>query len=232
MPTVCKTMTTMTTRERRQLGRLGPCPASAGLAVRCRMPYLNSDCNSWATSATFTWPVLQCYTPQCVQSTGYTVPCLVHVSSMARMLLLQICKSLLVSDWVATPGTEGERFMALYGEGFSMFVRYQISQIHTNTCINIYPSLPKSTSTRLRKAGPSLVKVDSPTLKSYPRGILPTMCPYYLIVVLCAVLNVEMRFFLMQCRTIFNPQDSKMCKLSCSLMSHNPVSHLSKVIHV
>ena len=230
MPTVCKTMTT---RERRQPD---PCPSLC--RVSSALP--NAVPEFWLQFLGNFGDIhmaIQCYSAtQLSVSKAQATQCHVrHVSSMsrpclARMLLLQICKSLLVSEWVATPGTEGECFYGTVWRGF--FNVCQISQIHTtHTYFQVFQRVQQP-STRLRKAGPSLVKVDSPTLKSYPRGILPTMCPYYLIVVLRAVLNVEMQFFLMQCRTIFGPQDSKMCGLSCILMSHNPVSHLSKVIHV
>ena len=62
-------------------------PASAGLAVRCRMPYLNSDCNSWATSATFTWlySATVLHSSVCPKHRLHSAmsamsrPCLVHV---------------------------------------------------------------------------------------------------------------------------------------------------------
>lgn len=93
---------------------------------------------------------IQCYSAtQLSVSKAQATQC--HVASMsrpclARMLLLQICKSLLVSEWVATPGTEGERFMALYGEGFSMFVRYH-KYIQTHTYFQVFQRVQQPVNT-------------------------------------------------------------------------------------
>ena len=123
-------------------------PASAGLAVRCRMPYLNSDCNSWATSATFTWlySATVLHSSVCPKHRLHSAMSAMSRPCLARMLLLQICKSLLVSEWVATPGTEGECFMALYGEGFSMFVRYH-KYIQTHTYFQVFQRVQQPVNT-------------------------------------------------------------------------------------
>ena len=139
MPKVCKTKTTKTTKTTRPLPGL----LRSSSALPNAVPEFWHSATS-TTSATLTWLHKSgCPKP----GTGYTMPCLVHVSSVScQAAAFADLQKIALLRLVHYPCPGRVVFpMALYAEGLSLFVRYhKYIQKHTNlwyfvcVCICMY----------------------------------------------------------------------------------------------